>query len=176
AALVPIAAIERGALRIVRGRAVAANLPAHIAQRMASRASSLLSRSGLAADIAAERVRAASPGAGLFLCAEYERTRAGFSALGAPGKLSETVAEEVVADVVAFHRSGAAVDSHLADQLIVPAALAAGESRLCAARATGHLATSAWLVELFGLARVRVAKSEDGVALVSVLPFGHRVG
>jgi RNA 3'-terminal phosphate cyclase (ATP) len=162
---------RRGALVSVHGRAVAANLPAHIPQRMADRARALLAQSGIAADIVPVRVTAACPGAGLFLTARYEAARAGVSAHGKRGKASETVAEEAVAALLAHHRSGAGVDSHLADQLVLPAALAAGESRYTVAAATRHLETMAWLVERFGLARVARAPNPDGAGeLVSVRP------
>ena len=85
--------------RGAQGRAVAANLPSHIPQRMADRARSLLAQAGIDARIEPLRVRAASPGAGLFLSAEYERVHGGFGALGERGKASEVVAEEAVAEV-----------------------------------------------------------------------------
>ena len=64
-------ALERGALRRIAGRAVAANLPAHIPQRMADRARASSDDLGVAVDIQAQRVTAACPGAGIFLVAEY---------------------------------------------------------------------------------------------------------
>ena len=54
------------------------------------------------------------------------RPLAGFDAYGAPGKPAETVASEVTDQVRRFRGSGAAVDSHLADQLLLPLALAGG--------------------------------------------------
>jgi RNA 3'-terminal phosphate cyclase (ATP) len=65
-------------LRIV-GRAVAASLPAHIPQRVADRARSLLA--GLGVELPVEPLRAVCPGAGLFLAAEYTDLSCGFSAL-----------------------------------------------------------------------------------------------
>ena len=161
----------RGGLVAVRGRAVAANLPAHIPQRMCDRARALLTEAGIESRLTPVRVVAACPGAGLFLTAEYERGRAGFTALGERGKASETVAEEAVAELLAHHGSGAALDLHLADQMVLPAALADGESRYTAARVSGHLETMAWLVERFGLARVEIAPAaRDAPALITVRP------
>jgi RNA 3'-terminal phosphate cyclase (ATP) len=90
----------------VKGRAVAANLPAHIPQRMAERASSLLEPLGAALDIRPERVGAACPGAGIFLTAGYEHAPAGFCSLGAVGKPSEAVAEEAATLLLQHHRGG----------------------------------------------------------------------
>jgi RNA 3'-terminal phosphate cyclase (ATP) len=156
APLTPIALSERGELLRVRGRALAANLPAHIPQRMADRARALLERAGIRTDIRALRVEAACPGAGIFLTAEYGNCYAGFSALGERGKPSEAVAEEACLALLAHRDSGAALDEHLADQMVLPAALAAGESVFSVAAISPHLLTNAWVVEQFGLARVRL--------------------
>jgi RNA 3'-terminal phosphate cyclase (ATP) len=156
----PLTLVERGRLEQVRGRAVAANLPSHIPQRMADRARSLLADAGIQARVDPLRVRATSAGAGIFLAAEYEHARAGFSALGARGKASELVAEEAVAALLDHRRSGAALDEHLADQLVLPMALAGGISRFSVERVTRHLTTNAWVVEQFGLARVIIEGRE----------------
>jgi RNA 3'-terminal phosphate cyclase (ATP) len=154
--LVPLALVERGALRRVTGRAVAANLPSHIPQRMTVRAHSLLEGAGVDAHIEPLRVRAACAGAGIFLTAEYERIRVGFSALGAKGKPSEAVAEEAVAALLAHRDSGAALDQHLADQLVLPLALAGASSSFTVERVSRHLTTNCWVVEQFGLAQIQV--------------------
>jgi RNA 3'-terminal phosphate cyclase (ATP) len=160
--------LDRGALKRVHGRALAANLPAHIPRRMADRARSLLADAGVDARIDADGVRAACPGTGLFLCVEYEACRAGFSALGEIGKRAETVAEEAVTALLAHRDAGACLDTHLADQLLVPLALAGGTSAFSVERVTPHLATNAWLVERFGLARIRIEARDDGTGLVTV--------
>jgi len=161
---------DRGALRRVWGRAVAANLPAHIPQRMADRAWGLLTEAGVGIDVRPERVRAVSPGAGIFLVAEYEHLRAGFSALGRIGKPAEEVAEEAIHALLDHHHSGATVDDHLGDQLILPAALARVEIAYTVARPTEHLTTAAWLVEQFGLARVALEQGTAGIDTVTIIP------
>jgi RNA 3'-terminal phosphate cyclase (ATP) len=160
---------QRGTLIRVWGRAVAANLPSHIPQRMATRANSLLRRSGVDARVEPLRVRAASAGAGIFLTAEYEAVRAGFSALGAKGKPSEVVAEEAVAALLAHRDSGAALDQHLADQLVLPLALSGGTSSFSTERVSRHLMTNIWVLEQFGLARISINRRRvDLQSLVSV--------
>lgn len=170
ATLAPILRQERGELTSVRGRAVAANLPAHIPQRMRERACSLLNAAGIAAQIRVEEVGAACPGTGIFLIADYSAGRAGFSALGARGKPAETVAEEAVDMLLAHHRSGAAVDAHLADQLVLPAALASNSSRYSVERVTRHLTTSGWILGRFGVAHVLIAGVEAEPGHVTVTP------
>ena len=141
--------LDRGPLTRVSGLGVAANLPAHIAQRIADRARKVLSEARLPADVRPERVRALGPGAGAFLVAEYENCSAGFGALGRKGKPSEQVAEEAALDLLAHHRSGQPVDMHLADQLLLPLALAEAPSSFAACRVTPHLLTNAYVIEQF---------------------------
>lgn len=166
----PLALLDRGPLLRISGRAVAANLPGHIAQRMAERARSLLRERGIETRIEPESARAACPGAGIFLTAEYESVRAGFSALGRRGKPSEQVAEEAVDPLLAHRASGAAFDLHLADQIVLPLAFAAGPSRLSAERITSHLETNAWVVERFGVARIVHEDGEAGTGQVTITP------
>ena len=162
--------IARGPLRSVSGRAIAANLPSHIAQRMVARAMALLSSSAPAINIRAEDVGAASPGAGVFLTAEYEHVSAGFNAFGARGKSSETVADEAAGALLQHLRSGAALDVNLADQALLPLALACAPSTCTCEGVTRHLETNAWVIGQFGIADVLIEGREGGPALVSVRP------
>lgn len=152
----PIEAIKRGTLQRISGRAVAANLPAHIPQRMVDRARASLADLGVPMDVQPQRVTAACPGAGIFLVAEYEQLAASFSAYGRLGKPSETVAEEAVAAFRTHHASEAAVELHLADQMLLPLALAAGVSTFTVERPTGHLITNAWTIGQFGVADISI--------------------
>jgi RNA 3'-terminal phosphate cyclase (ATP) len=156
----PLEAVERGPLLRITGRAVAANLPSNICQRMCDRARIVLSDLGVPLHIEALRVRAVCPGAGIFLLTEYgESMAASFSAHGRQGKPSETVANEAVAALREHHVSGAAVELHLADQLLVPLAIAARPSHFTTSRPTAHLATNAWTVEQFGVAKITIEQN-----------------
>lgn len=168
--LKPVEIMARGPPRLVSGRAIAANLPSHIAQRMVARAMAMLSGRVPAISIRAEDVRAASPGAGIFLTAEYDRISAGFNAFGARGKSSETVADEAARGLLRHLRCGAALDLHLADQALLPLALACAPSTFTCERVTRHLETNAWVIGRFGIADVLIEGRETGPALVSVRP------
>jgi RNA 3'-terminal phosphate cyclase (ATP) len=152
----PIHALERGALQRISGRSVAANLPAHIPQRMADRARASLEDLGVAVDIWPQRVTAACPGAGIFLLADYVPLKASFSAYGRLGRPSETVADQAVSALREHHASAAAVEFHLADQLLLPLSVAAGPSEFTVARPTGHLMTNAWTIGQFGIAAISI--------------------
>jgi RNA 3'-terminal phosphate cyclase (ATP) len=83
------------------------------------------------------------------LVAEYKGTLAGFNGLGELRKPAEKVVDEAVEAYEAFERSGAAVDCHLADQILLPLALAAGRSRYTTDAVTQHLLTHADVLRQF---------------------------
>jgi RNA 3'-terminal phosphate cyclase (ATP) len=155
---------ERGELRQVTGVAAVTNLPSHIPQRMANRAMNLLREAGVHGEVRALRERGPGPGAGIWLTADYEWGPAGFSALGERGKPAERVAEEAVEKLLRHRRAGAeaAVDPHLADQLILPLALANGISTYGTSEITKHTTTNAHIVRQFVDARIDVEPTEFG--------------
>jgi len=168
----PLRIEHRGSLRTITGRALVANLPDHISERMASHVRDLLQQVGMTVDIEAVVMNAACPGAGLYLTAHYENSLAGFGAQGKRGKPAEQVAEEACAALLQHYRSGAALEQHLADQLILPAALCRGESVFSVECISPHLVTNAWVVERFGLARIDIVPATEGTGLVKVFTGG----
>lgn len=168
APLVPLAPSSRGAIVRAWGRALASLLPEHVAERMARTARDRLEAEGIAARVDAIRPDAACAGAAVFLGVEFGRSRAGFTAFGRRGVPAERVAADAVLQVLAHRESGAAFDAHLGDQLVLPLALAPGESRFTVERASRHLSTQAWLADRFGLASVSVEQSSRGPASVVV--------
>jgi len=165
----PILLTERGPVRRVWGRGVASNLPAHIAQRMANRARNLLTAKGLPAQVKALRVRSAGPGAAIFLSIEYEKALAGFSAFGRRGLPSEQVAAAACEDLLAHHHTGAPADPHLADQLVLPMALARGTSQVVTSAVSDHLLTNLAVVQalLPVQAQVEGGRGEPGTITIT---------
>jgi RNA 3'-terminal phosphate cyclase (ATP) len=168
----PLRVEHRGSLRAITGRALAANLPDHISERMASHVRDLLRQAGMTANIEAVVMKAACPGAGLYLTAHYENCLAGFGSQGKRGKPAEQVAEEACAALLHHYRSGAALEQHLADQLILPTALCPEESVFSVERISPHLVTNAWVVERFGLAQIDILPAADGTGFVKILASG----
>ncbi|MCX6772182.1 MAG: hypothetical protein NTV88_00210, partial [Candidatus Micrarchaeota archaeon] len=72
----------------------------------------------------------------------------GASSLGESGKPAEKVAGEAADALLAEIATGAAVDSHLADQLFIYAALAEGKSAFTTNKFTAHLTTNAEVLRL----------------------------
>jgi len=159
--LSPLQLTERGELHRVWGTAAVMNLPAHIPQRMADRARNVLAEAGLEAQVETRRLRGAGPGAGIFLFAEYTHAVAGFTAYGRRGLPAERVAEAACEELLAHHRSGAPADPHLVDQLVLPLALAGGDSRAVTSQVSHHLLTNVWVARQF-LARELTVEGEPG--------------
>ncbi len=153
--LAPLQLETRGALRRLWGISACSNLPEHVAERQKSRAEELLRRAGLSPRIECwtsqrgKGLRSSGTGSILLLFAECEAGIAGFSALGERGKPAERVAEEAVEEFRQWWESGAAVDRHLADQLLLPLALAQGASAFTTCQVTEHLLTNAWVIRHF---------------------------
>ncbi|MBN2392359.1 MAG: RNA 3'-phosphate cyclase, partial [Anaerolineae bacterium] len=142
----PLDLTERGAPERVDGAACVAKLPSHIPQRMSDRARALLSQAGLPrVSIEPQHVTSPGTGAGIFLTVQYAQARAGFSALGRRGLPAEEVAELACRELLDHHRSSAAVDPHLCDQLVLPFVLAQGTSAAAVSRVTKHLLTNVWV-------------------------------
>jgi RNA 3'-terminal phosphate cyclase (ATP) len=160
--------VERGELKRLWGISATSNLPTHVGQRQKKRAEETLRKPGF--DPRIEIVDAPSPGQGtaVFLVAEYENTVSGFSSLGERGKPAEKVAEEACGEFLAYHQSGAGLDQHLADQLILPLALARGPSAFTTCEITQHLLTNVWVVEQFLDARFEIEGEEGETGRVQI--------
>jgi RNA 3'-terminal phosphate cyclase (ATP) len=145
--LSPITLVERGELKRLWGISALSNLPAHIGQRQKRQVERLLWERGFTPEI--EIVDAPSSGQGtvVFLVAEFENVMAGFTSYGARGKRAEKVAEEACRELIQYYDSGQALDKHLADQLILPMSLAAGQSGFTTCEITQHLRTNVGVVE-----------------------------
>jgi RNA 3'-terminal phosphate cyclase (ATP) len=159
--------LDRGALQQIRGLALVTKLPSHIPQRMASRAENLLQQAQLKGQVKPVRASGIAPGAGIFLAAGYEHGRAGFSALGKVGLPAEQVAEMATQELLTFHSTHTPVDEFLADQLLLPAALASETSQYRVTQTSTHLTTNAWAIAQFGLAEIAIAPDSQ---LVTVTP------
>lgn len=160
---------ERQEPDVVSGVAAVTNLPSHIAQRMANRAANLLRDMSLQPDITPVRERGPGPGAGLFLWAP----QAGFGQLGRKGYPADKVADEAVAELRAFiDNETAAVDHHLADQLLIPMALARGRSTFTTHLLSSHTLTNASLLRQWLDADISVSGRAGDAGSVSIRGVG----
>ncbi|MGB2804292.1 MAG: RNA 3'-terminal phosphate cyclase, partial [Candidatus Zixiibacteriota bacterium] len=93
-----------------------------------------------------------------------------FGALGERGKRAEKVAEEACDDFLQFMQSTAAIDPHLADQLIPYLALADGKSILTVSKITKHLLTNIWVVRQFLQPQILVDGEEGSEGKITIIP------
>jgi RNA 3'-terminal phosphate cyclase (ATP) len=114
-----------------------------------------------------EIVNAPSLGTGtlVFLISRFEGGTAGFTSLGQKGKRAEKVADDACSRLFQFVASEAAVDEHLADQLVLYMALSKGRSSIVTQRITPHLKTNIWVVEQFLPVRFQVDEIEARVSV-----------
>ena len=149
----PLSLIERGRVLAVTGWSAVGNLPMAIALRQRDAAikcfRSRMRDATFPVEIEALSVPASGQGTFLFLSVESEHSVAGFASLGERGKRAEAVGEEAAAALAAHLGTGAALDPHLPDQVLVYLAICEKESVLTTSRLTGHLATNLWTIGLF---------------------------
>jgi RNA 3'-terminal phosphate cyclase (ATP) len=168
APLIGLDLTDRGELLRVRGVSVSSNLPKHIRTRQERAALQALRSSGVNARIDVIDAPSKGTGTAVFLWAESENAVAGFTSLGKRGKPAERVAEEAADDLLEYMENGAALDRYLADQLVLPLALAEAASAFATEEVTQHLLTNAWVVNQFLPGRVRVVGGEGEPGLCGV--------
>jgi RNA 3'-terminal phosphate cyclase (ATP) len=183
-AMPPLDLRHRGMLQSAEVVAMVAGLPFDVADRLAARAERRLRELGVAAEATRVPVPSrASVGCHLLVAASFDRTRAGSGAIGEKGKPAERVADDVVDAFQKFLTGRAAVDGHLGDQLVVPAALhAAGlvpsppgvvpATRYTVSEVTKHLTTNASVVKRFLDVEIVVEGREGEEGEVRIAPPG----
>jgi RNA 3'-terminal phosphate cyclase (ATP) len=158
----------------LEGVSAVSRLPRSIAERQRARALDRLDAAGLSATIRLEEDQTArGPGTLMMLTAGGESARAGFSALGRRGVRAEAIADEAVAPLLAYLDAGAAVDDHLADQLVAFLALADGPSTFTCPALSTHLRTVAWVVERMLPVRVLFDEGRPARVEVRAMPAAH---
>ncbi|MGE5256630.1 MAG: RNA 3'-terminal phosphate cyclase [Hyphomicrobiales bacterium] len=157
---------SRGAAAAIQGSSVASAYlaKARVAERQAQAARDALG-SKIPADIAEEYCSSASPGSVITLWAvdREDRSLVGADALGERGKPAEAVGREAIGRLLDTLNTQAAVDVHLADNLIPLLALVSGAIRTV--RITDHIRANMYVCERF--LEVDFKLDED-VALISV--------
>jgi RNA 3'-terminal phosphate cyclase (ATP) len=171
APLRPLILEERGGVERIWGIALASRLSERsVSRRMAEAAKRVLLAAGFAAEIeTVEDQTALQRGAALAVFADLAGgSRLGADRAGAPRRSSEAIGEYVGRHLLEELASGATLDRYAADQVIVYAALADGESRFRIPMVTEHVLASAWLVHEFLGAEVH---TEEGLLRVRGVGF-----
>jgi RNA 3'-phosphate cyclase len=149
----PLRLDSPGALRRIGGIAHVANLPAHIATRMRSAMLAGLGDSlASLADVdtpVLTHAEAIGQGGAVAGWAECEHSVLGACRVAERGVRAEALGEAVGTELRADIGSGAALDRHAADQILIYLALAGGRSSVTTRAITLHAQTAMWLIEQF---------------------------
>ena len=157
-ALRPLELVNQGRVKAISGIALASHLKERdVSRRMGRECERALKQKGFRAEIeflhdekespAFERP-SIQPGAALAVWAETDAgSLIGADMAGARGRTAEFIGKQTALNLLADFGSGAAVDRHLADQVIPFAALAKGTSEVRIPSVTEHVEARLWLVE-----------------------------
>jgi len=168
--LAPIVLMEPGQLKGIKILSAASNLPEHVAQRQAKRAKERLKKLRIPVEVNILSPESLDQGSFILLVPELEKGVAAFSALGERGKRAEKVADEAVDQLFDYLDTGAAIDEHLADQLILPMAFAHDKSSFFTCRISQHLLTTIWVVKHFLPIDFKIEGDEGNPGKVYCIP------
>jgi RNA 3'-terminal phosphate cyclase (ATP) len=140
----------RGELKRISATSLVSRLPLSIAERERDQAFNQITKLGFGKLFNCDVKEVPALGTGNYFCivAEFENSVAGFSSLGKIGKRAEKVADETVDQFAKYLKSGACVEKHLGDQLIIYLALAQGRSSFTC-EISSHILTNIWVMEQF---------------------------
>ncbi|WP_338603438.1 RNA 3'-terminal phosphate cyclase [Sulfolobus tengchongensis] len=148
--------LEFGKLVKVEGISHVSSLPQHIAERQLSSAKAVLSTLGVPIDLQIDvRQGERSKGSGIALAAIGENSIIGADSLGERGKRAEIVGQEAANMLIEDLETGAAVDRHMSDMLMIFASLYGGE--YTGAELTTHASTNLEVIKRFLGVRVEVS-------------------
>lgn len=145
------------------------NLPVSIAERQMNEALQRLITENIAPTTSILQYPSPGKGTVVFVSIRSGHVHAGFQALGELKKRAEVVADEACDEMLDYLDSGMALDKHLADQLIIPMALAKGNSKITTSEITMHLLTNITVVEKFLDVRFHISNALGEPGLIEKL-------
>jgi RNA 3'-terminal phosphate cyclase (ATP) len=165
--------MDRGEFECIRGLSGVANLNDQIAKRQKHQALQRLYPVCQETKIQTLRLPSQAKGTFILLQALFSAGgRACFSALGAPGKPTEQVADEAVDQLLAFLATDGCVDPFLADQLLLPLLAGEGVSTFRVGSITTHLLSNAHVIEQFLPGRIMIHGKHNEPGVVQVFGGG----
>lgn len=148
--IAPLKLIEQGKIIKVEGISLSSNLSERkVSERMALECNDVLNKRGMNADIKIINDRTAKQkGAALAIWVLTDSgCIIGSDMAGKIGRTSEEIGRSVARNLLEDLDSGATVDRFIADQIIIYAALANGESEYIVGRITDHIESNLWLTK-----------------------------
>lgn len=166
--LQPIDWASRGKLVGCRAIVTTAELPSYVTQRGVAHLVKLSEHTKLPLEIESNPTDSQSPGAFITAWAIYEKGMGGATAIGQRGLRIENLAQNAFEGMLDWMSGDATVDPYLADQLLVTACLASGESTFKTSRLTSRFLTSIWVIKQFLPIHITVRGTEDKPGVVSI--------
>lgn len=166
----PLAALvlpTRGEVRAVRAAAMIAGLPRHIGERELNVAAQALGIPAAALALR-ELPRGSGPGNAIIVEVEAEHVTEVFAGIGERGVPAETVAWGAVDAARRYLAADVPVGEHLADQLLIPCALARGRSIFRSLAPTPHTRTNIDVVRMFLPVPIEVVDEGGDACAISV--------
>lgn len=156
--------------KLIGGRAMVttAELPTAVANRAINHLEKMAQNSKLPMEIEANPVDSHSPGAFVTVWAQFERGMGGGTSMGQRGLRIEHLVQSAFEETLAWISTDATVDPFLADQLLIPACLAEGETVFKTSRLTKRFLTAIWVIKQFLPIHITVRGSEDHAGVVTV--------
>ena len=167
----PLNLTERGALKQIRGISAISNLPHHIAVRQREQVLHRMGHRYFLNDIRVVDLASRFKGTMLLLLAEFEHSQACYFSLGELGKPAERVADEAVDRLEEFLSTQGAIDQYLADQILLPLALAGGLSEFSTSKITLHLVTNVEILQSFLPVEIEIEGDIGNPGNVVMQPF-----
>ncbi len=157
---------DRGAIRARRATAVVAGLPRHIAERELDVIAKALDLKPEDAHVIQDTANA-GPANVASVEIESERVHEVFTGVGQRGVRAEMVGTRVAGAAQRYIAAGVAAGEHLADQLLLPMALA-GRGSFTTVRPTLHTTTNREVIERFCNTRVDMRQMREDAWRITV--------
>jgi len=156
---------NRGKLKTIQGISAYANLNRQVAERQVNQARLVLRDHEMEAAIRIKEWPSPGINTMMLLMAVFEHSLSCHFALGARGKPAEKVATESAESLLNFLSSSGVFDEYLADQLLLPLAIAKGDSVFKTPQITQHLLTNIEVIRAFMNTEIAVEGNlgEEGV-------------
>ena len=161
---------QRGSLKQIHGISTVANLDRNIAERQRAQVIRRLGSKLALNDVRIKQLPSKHKGTSLTLVCEFEHTQCCYSALGAPGKPSEKVADEACDQIEMLLSTTASLDEYLADQLLLPLCLAKSKSTYTTVKVTDHIRTNADVIQAFINPIIEITGNTGSSGTITIYP------
>lgn len=167
-AIEPVRWSQRGKLLQIRAAISTSELPDAIAQRAVAHLARLGFFAHLTIDSDIVRTKSKTPGAYVTVWAEFENGIGGATAIGAKGVRIEAVAQSAFESFYQWYCTDATVDPYLADQILIAAVRAEGNSVFRTPLITKRLLTTIWVIKQFLPIHITVMGQENEPGTITI--------